>query len=309
MKLAAWQKRWISRTFAPGVRVSALSLSRGNGKTALAGWLAAESMRPGSPWFSARTDVIILASSIQQCRELFGYTRDCIEDRGALGEYTENNNSLRLELTHKRTKARLRAISSSGKGAMGLSRFHLIILDEPASLAPRGGEHLYNALRQSLGKREGQRLILIGTRSGDNPGPWWSSLLDHGDGNGVIVTDIAAPDDAPWADFQTVKAANPLYARSAPLRAELKAERDEAIRNPTLRPAFEAYRLNRLVDVRSLTLLKTHEWKEVRRRPVPPREDRCIVGIDLGGSVSWSGGVGAVAERPCRSVGLGAGYP
>ena len=288
MVLAKWQKRWVARTFAPGVRISALSVSRGNGKTCIAGWLCAEALRPGSTLFDPSTEVVIVSASLEQSRTLFGFIVDELTDRGVLDEYRFVDSNQRLGARHKATGAVLRAISSDPKRAMGLSRFKTIIGDEPSSWPDRQGELMYHALRQSLGKRPGQRLILVGTRSPARPGSWWPSLLDHGGGDGVIVTDVHAPPDAPWDSFTTIKAANPLYTLSPSLRAVLRAERDEARSNPSLRPAFEAFRLNRLVDVRQHVLLRVEQWRAVKRRPVPPREGSCVVGIDLGASRSWS---------------------
>ena len=81
MRLTGWQRRWVDRTFAPGVRVSALSLSRANGKTALCGWLCAEALRPGSELFDASAEVVIVSASMEQTRTLFGFVQDAIAAR------------------------------------------------------------------------------------------------------------------------------------------------------------------------------------------------------------------------------------
>ena len=88
----------------------------------------------------------------------------------------------RLAVTHGATGTKLRVLSSSGKRAMGLSQFHTIYADEPASYEVRGGALMFDALRQSLGKRPGQRLVTIGTRAPSEDGSWWPSLLDGGSG-------------------------------------------------------------------------------------------------------------------------------
>ena len=165
MRLTGWQRRWVDRTFAPGVRVSALSLSRANGKTALCGWLCAEALRPGSELFDASAEVVIVSASMEQTRTLFGFVQDAIAARGALDDYRFVDSNQRLGVRHKSSGARLRAISSDPKRAMGLSRFKTIIGDEPAAWPDRQGELMYHALRQAVGKREGQRLVLVGTRS------------------------------------------------------------------------------------------------------------------------------------------------
>ena len=288
MELTRWQRDWLARSFAPGVRISALSLSRANGKTALCGWICAEALRPGSDLFDPGVEVVIVSASMEQTRTMFGFVQDELAERGVLDQYRTVDSNQRLGIHHKPSGARLRAISSDPKRALGLSRFKVVLADEPAAWPDRQGELMFHALRQAIGKREGQRLLLVGTKSPARPGSWWPSLLDHGDGDGVRVTCISAPQDAPWDDFATIRKANPLYGHSPALRAVLRAERDEARRNPSLRPAFEAFRLNRLTDVRQHVLLRVEQFQEVCRRPVPEREGSCVVGIDLGASRSWS---------------------
>ena len=58
-----------------------------------------------------------------------------------------------------------------------------------------------DALRQSLGKRFGQRLILIGTRAPVERGSWCPNLIDGGLGPGVHVTELSARIDELWDDY------------------------------------------------------------------------------------------------------------
>ena len=82
MRLTKWQRDWVGRSFAPGVRVSAFSVARANGKTALCGWLCSESLRPGSSLFDPRTEVVIVSASMEQTRTLFGFVQDEISHAG-----------------------------------------------------------------------------------------------------------------------------------------------------------------------------------------------------------------------------------
>ena len=75
---------------------------------------------------------------------------------------------------------------------------------------------------------------------------------------------------------------------SPSLRATLLRERDEARRSDTLRRSFEAFRLNRMVDVGNEVLCEADAWLRVEGRDVPPRVGRPIIGIDLGAERSWS---------------------
>ena len=99
---------------------------------------------------------------------------------------------------------------------------------------------------------------------------------------------LTAPDDEPWYDWSTIRKVNPMAMANPSLRKTILRERDDARRNETMRPAFEAYRLNRQVDVRNAVLVTVDTWKQVEARPVPPRVGHPLIGIDVGASRSWS---------------------
>ena len=187
-------------------------------------------------------------------------------------------------VTHAPTGTKLRILSSSAKRTMGLATFSTIYADEPASWEERGGELMYHALRQSLGKRPGQRLVLIGTRAPAPPDSWWSGLLDSGSGPRTHVEVMTAPEDQPWDKWEVIRAANPMVLANPDLRRTILRERDDTRRNPTHRPAFEGFRLNRAVAVGEEMLVGVDTWKTVEGREVPPREGRPVASLDLGGS-------------------------
>lgn len=281
-----FHRRWIRAVYAPNVQVGVLSCPRGAAKTWIASQLAALAMRPGSPLWERGVEVLGVSASLEQSRVFLGFVLEALRD--VAGEYRPLQSGQRLALTHKATGTRLRILSSSGKRAMGLATFSTIFADEPGSWEVRGGALMWDALRQSLGKRSGQRLILIGTRAPAEAGSWWPNLIDGGSGRGMHVTELSAPPGEPWDDYQTIARVNPLIRVHAPLRKTILRERDDARRNPAMRPAFEAYRLNRQVEVYSDVLVTVESWKRVEGREVPPRDGRPIVGLDLGSERSWS---------------------
>ena len=277
---------WIRAAYDGETQVAALSIPRGGAKTWLAGQLAALAVTPGSPTFESGIEVLAVSASLEQSRVLLAFVREALADD--YDQYRWLDSGQRLAVTHRATGTKLRVLSSSGKRAMGLAQFSTIFADEPGSWEVRGGQLMWDALRQSLGKRDGQRLFLIGTRAPALDGSWWPSLLDGGSGPGTHVTVRSAPPDQPWDAWPTIRQANPLVMHSKSLRKTILRERDDARRSPELRPAFEAYRLNRQVDVYSDVLVTVEAWRRVEGRPVPPREGRPIVGIDLGATRSWS---------------------
>ena len=240
----------------------------------------------GSPTYERAIEVLAVSASLEQSRVLLGFVREALADRE--DDYRWLDSGQRLTVTHKATRTRLRILSSSGKRAMGLSQFSTIYADEPGSWEHRGGALMWDALRQSLGKRPGQRLFLIGTRAPAEEGSWWPGLLDGGSGAGTHVTIQAAPDGAPWDAWDTIRRANPLVMHNASLRKTILRERDDARRDPGQRPAFKAYRLNQAVEVYKDVLIDAEAWREVEGRDVAPREGRPIVGLDLGAARSWS---------------------
>ena len=276
---------WIRSSYAPEIQIAALSCPRGSAKTWLFGYLAALGITPDSPTWEAGIESLVVSASLEQSRILLSFVREALADREH--EYRWLDSGQRLAVTHKATGTKLRVLSSSAKRAMGLSQFHTIYADEPGSYENRGGELMWHALRQSLGKRPGQRLFLIGTRSPAEDGSWWPGLLDGGNSDGTHVQVLSAPPDQPWDAWETVRAANPLLNVNKDLRRTVLRERDDARRNSTLKPAYQAYRLNLMVDVSSQVLVQVDDWKIVEAREVPPRQGRPICGWDTGAERSW----------------------
>ena len=283
--LLPFHRRWIEGAFADDVQIAAASWPRGAGKTWLAANLAALAIVPGTPLFTAGVEVLGVSASLEQSRIFLTFVREALDEAPG---YRWLDSGQRLAVTHVASGTKLRILSSSAKRAMGLAMFSSIYGDEPGSWEERGGELMFHALRQSIGKRPGQRLLLIGTRAPAAPDSWWSGLLDSGSGPGTHVEVMTAPDSEPWDKWETIQKVNPMVLANPDLRQTILRERDDALRNPTLRPAFEAFRLNRQVSVSDEMLVAVDAWKTVEGREVPPRHGRPVVSIDLGSERSWS---------------------
>ena len=252
-------------------------------------------------------EVLGVSASLEQSRVFLNFVRDALADVTA--DYRWLDSGQRLAVTHAATHTKLRILSSSAKRAMGLANFSTVFADEPGSWEDRGGSLMYRALKQALGKRPGQRLAMIGTRAPAEPGSWWPSLIDAGSGPGVHVTELSAPPDEPWDSYTTIRRVNPLIHTHTPLRERILGERDEARRNPSERRWFEAYRLNRQVDVSASPLLAAADWLRVEARPVPPREGRPVLGVDAGGARAWSAAVAVWETGRIEGYALTGGVP
>lgn len=285
VKPVPFQREFLRGVADPEVDLAALCCPRGAGKTLLGAHLGALCLRPGSALFRERVETVVVAGSIEQARILLHYVRESLD---RVASHYRWSSGTRPKVVHKGSGTILRILSSSAKRALGLSRFRYIIGDEPGAWEAREGEAMYQGLRTSLGKLPGQKLILLGTRAPAEPGSWWPDLVDGGSGDGIHVTDLRAPDDAPWDHYHTALRANPVIRIHPSLRRRVLRERDEARRNPTMRPVYEAFRLNKPVSVTADALVEVDDWRAVEAREVPPRVGRPVVGLDLGGDRSWS---------------------
>ena len=284
-----FQRAFVRGSFADGVDVGVLSAPRGSGKTMLLGRLAALAVTPGSPLWHPGEEVIVVAGSIDQGRLLAQAASGVLPEDHLRWSGLTSSGSHRIAGVHVSTGTAIRVISSSGKRAMGLgARNRLFLADEPASWDERSGGLMIEALEGALGKIDGSRLLLIGTRSPAVPDSWWPEMIEAGSQPGRFVQLMAAPPDDPWDDYQTIARANPVVRASKSLRRRILRERDEARRRPAKRKSFEAFRLNREVEIVNEMLVEARDWRRVERREIPPREGRPFVGLDIGASRSWS---------------------
>ena len=74
-----WQRRFIRGAFAPGAGVAALSVGRGNGKTALVAGIACAALE--GPLAVPRAETVIVASSFSQATIAFEHVIAFLGDR------------------------------------------------------------------------------------------------------------------------------------------------------------------------------------------------------------------------------------
>ena len=74
MELRRFQKEFLRHATGPGVDTAALSLPRGNGKSALAGHLVSRVLDPNDKLFESGTESVLCAASIEQAA-------DCVQVR------------------------------------------------------------------------------------------------------------------------------------------------------------------------------------------------------------------------------------
>ena len=118
-----WEKRFLKGAFRrPGN--AALSLARGNGKSAFVAALATAVVVPGGPLHGTRRETICVASSFLQSRIIF---EDVLAYARGLGHDLADRSTWRLQdsqnvatLEYRPTGARVRCIGSDPRRAHGL---------------------------------------------------------------------------------------------------------------------------------------------------------------------------------------------
>ena len=293
LKLHSWEKKFIRQGFKPKNRVLALSVPKGTGKSTFCAGLAAAGVLTDAPLMKPRAEVLIAASSYQQGRIVFDTALAAIEAR--LG-YKVNarrdlwksiDSAMACSLTNKETGAKLRVLSSDPKRSHGPA-FSLCLGDEPAQWPAATSAAQYASLRSGLGKIEDGRFIALGTLPDSSLDGHWFSDLAHGHGADYAVAYGCGPGpEVNWFDPEIWKASNPAWGYFPELRRSIKAEAEQAKRNPALLPAFRALRLNAGVsDVAVSFLIDLGSWREAEGEA--DRAGPCLWGLDMGQNLSMS---------------------
>ena len=283
-RLLPWERRFVVRTFSQDGD-TALTVGRGNGKSALLGAAACAVLDPEGPLHGARREVVCCASSFSQGRVIF-------EDVGALlraryGElprkdwrWQDSQNAAILE--HRESGSRVRCIGSDPKRAHGLRPF-LVLADEPAQWPVATSEKMFQALRTGLGKVPGSRLVALGTRP-ESEDHWFARML-AGEA-GYAQVHAARREDPPF-QLRTIKRANPSWDALPSLRARLLQEREEARISPDALASWRALRLNLgEPDTHRALILSADLWSSIEGEA--EAAGPCVWGIDLGASSAQS---------------------
>ena len=263
--------------------VLALSVPRGNGKSWLSGGLVARSLTPGDPLFEAGVENILVSSSTNQARIVLEFARQAL---GEVEGYRWRNDGV----THLKSRARVRIVSSDARRALGLgANVRLIVADEPGAWSPIQGRRLWDAMSTSLGKRRTQ-IIIVGTLAPaplTGPASWWPSLVAEGSGEGRHVALLQADGDK-WRDFGEVLRVNPVCAVNPYLRETLELEHAAALKSENAARTYRQFRCNIPGDPVEARVFSAAELMTVCARPAPPREGVPILSVDTGGLLSWS---------------------
>ena len=319
MKLLGFQANFVAAVENPAFDTVVMSGPRGLGKTFILAHVLSRALTPGDSLYQPGKEVILGAASLEQARLTLGFIRETLETvLGPDGKpaYRFLDSTTRLGCTHKETNTKLRVISSNAKTSFGLVNVGLACIDEPGGLEIVGGQMLADSLFTAQGKvGSAIKLVFCGTLApmATRQGHWWYDLVTDGTKGRTYVQYYAADNLDTWDSWATIRKCNPLVnlpgADAVGFRAKLKEERESARADSRLKARFLSYRLNVPSGDESQVLLTVDDWKKVVNRPVPPREGRPVVGVDLGGGRAWSAAVAVYPNGRVECKALAPGIP
>ena len=283
-RLLHWERRFLRGTFGQSGD-AALTVARGNGKSALLAAVACAVLDPEGPLHGPRREVVCCASSFAQGRIIFEDVVALMRARhGALPRqvwrWQDSQNAAMLE--HRGTGSRVRCIGSDPRRAHGLRPF-LALADEPAQWPVATSDKMIQALRTGLGKVAGSRLVALGTRP-ESADHWFARMLAGGAGYRQLHA--ARPEDPPF-QLRTIRRANPSLDALPSLRERLLRERGEARVSPDALASWKALRLNLgQPDTHRAVILEAALWQSIEGEA--EAGGRPIWGVDLGSSAAQS---------------------
>jgi len=288
MKLAPFQRQFVTGALDAAVNVAVLSIGRGNAKTALSAGIALGALL-GEWDTQPKREILIAARTRDQAqiawRFVAGFATSLPDEIQAQLIFRRSPR-LEIEFTGDGGGHVVRAIAADGKSALGSSPT-LVLMDERGHWAEKGND-LEAALLSGLGKRGGRALI-ISTSAADDTHPF-SRWIDDVQ-PGVYVQEHRPAPGLPADDRESLLLANPgaAYGIGAGIDWLEAQARRAAAQGGSALTSFRLYNRNERVSGESRDLLLTvDEWMSCEVSDLPERDGPCVIGIDLGGSASMT---------------------
>ena len=277
-KVLPWQERFIRGAFSVKGDAS-LSIGRGNGKSTLCGAIAAAGI--DGPLRKQRADTVVVAASFDQSRIIFDHAKaflgDKLQDKSTWRVWDSTQHAA---IEHRPSGAKLVCRAADSNTLHGLAPL-LVLCDEPSQIKVGQRDAIYSALRTSMGKIPGCRLIALGTRPKDKS-HWFQKLLDGGAAYSQVH---AARDTDPKFQRRTWLRANPSLPFMPTLEERIRQEANDARTDPSLLAQFDSLRLNLgTSDTVEAMLLDAGVWEA--REGEAEKAGNYVLGLDLGGAVS-----------------------
>lgn len=280
LELLPFQEQFVRGVYGPQddagkrlVRLAALSVARGNGKSALLAGLSLAHLL--GPMAEPYGECYAAALDREQAGVLFNMVRAYIEATPWMAARV-NIRDWHKEITDELTRSKWSALTSDARKAHGLAP-SFWIADEVAQWRSR---EMWDNLRTGMAKRDHALGVTISTQAKDDI-HFWSEMLDAPPVPSFYRQLHAAPADCALDDREAWAAANP--ALGAFLNEQEFADAAEmAQRSPSFEPAFRNLNLNQRVDA-SDRFIGAADW-EANGEPFDEAElvgERCYGGLDL----------------------------
>jgi phage terminase large subunit-like protein len=278
MELIDFQESFVRGVYAETegerlVRLAALSVARGNGKSGLLAGLGLGHLL--GPMMEPHGEVYAAALDREQAGVIYNMTRNYVEAVPWMAARV-NIRDWHKEIIDETSRSKWRALTSDARKAHGLAP-SFWVADEVAQWRSR---ELWDNLRTGMAKRSHALGVTISTQAADDM-HFWSEMLDAEPTASVYVQLHAAPADCALDDREAWAAANP--ALGAFLNeAEFADAAAMAARSPSFEPAFRLLNLNQRVAAEG-RFLNPADW-EANGEPFDVADlegQRCFGGLDL----------------------------
>ena len=280
MELLEFQERFVRGVYGPRdalgrrrVRLAALSVARGNGKSALLAGLSLAHLL--GPMVEPHGEAYAAALDREQAAVLYRMTRAYIEAVPWMAARV-NIRDWHKEITDEESRSIWRALTSDARKAHGLAP-SFWIADEVAQWRSR---ELWDNLATGMGKRAQALGVTISTQAADDL-HFWSEMLDAQPNPTTYVQLHAAPKDCALDDRDAWRAANP--ALGAFLNeAQFADAAERAARSPSFAPSFRLLNLNQRIAAEG-RFIEQADW-DANGEPFDVTElegQACYGGLDL----------------------------
>lgn len=301
VQILDWQRDFLERLLRSETTEIGISMARGGGKTTWLAMIAAAYFI--GPLRKPRGHVFIVASTIQQAMIALEHLIETLGLRERGHRFRSSFSSHLTGVKDAMTGNMVRVLSSRPKSSHGIAPV-LILADEPSQWEPNSRDAVYAALRTSLGKVPGSRLVCLGTRP-DTSGHFFSRLLLKQQSLVYAAPrfrEITTPDgeteytEIPinqLGDPDLIRKANPALDYFPALRQTIETEFQDALSEPSLMASYRALRLNQgvsdymqnsVLDAEHVVLCE-ERWAELKEH----RKGAYILGLDLGGGTAMTG--------------------
>ena len=300
IQILDWQRDFLERLLSAKTTEIGISMARGGGKTTWLAFIAAAYFI--GPLRQPRGHVFIVASTIQQAMIALEHLIETLGLRDRTNRFRSSFSSHLTGVKDTQSGNMVRVLSSRPKSSHGIAPV-LVLADEPAQWEPNSRDAVYSALRTSLGKIPGSRLVCLGTRP-DTAGHFFSRLLlkpqslvyaaprfreiTNAEGE-QEYQEIPIPE---LGDMDLVRRANPALDYFPALRETIETEFQDALSEPSLMASYRALRMNQGVsDYMQNSVLDSEHviacenlWQEIGEH----RKGAYILGLDLGGGTAMT---------------------